>query len=210
MSDLLKSLNWRYATKKFDSSKKLTDEQLEKITESLRMSASSFGLQPWKFVMVKNPELRTKLREAAWDQPQITDASHLFVLCIRKDIDASFVDHFIKSVSETRGISEESLKGYSDMMKGSIASRTPEGVNEWSAKQLYISLGTALASAASYEIDACPMEGFDNAKFDEILGLSELGLESKVLLTAGFRSADDETANYKKVRFPKEEVFVEM
>lgn len=210
MSDLITSLNWRYATKKFDSTKKLSDEQLEKITESLRLSASSYGLQPWKFVMVKNPETREKLKEVAWNQTQITDASHLFVLCIRKDIDASFVDHFIKSISETRGISEETLKGYSDMMKGTISKLSNDEINQWSARQLYISLGTALASAAFYEIDACPMEGFDNAKFDEILGLSGLGLESKVVLTVGFRSADDETANYKKVRFTKEEVFVEM
>lgn len=169
MSDLLTSLNWRYATKKFDSTKKLSDEQLEKVTESLRLSASSYGLQPWKFVIVKNPETREKLKSVAWNQSQITDASHLFVLCIRKDINASYVDYFIKSVSETRGITEESLKGYSDMMKGTIAPLTSEQVNVWSSRQLYISLGTALASAAFYEIDACPMEGFDPEKYNEIL-----------------------------------------
>ena len=204
------ALNWRYATKAFDTEKKLTDEQLSLITEALRLSASSFGLQPWKFVVVTNPEVRKQLREAAWNQPQITDASHLIVLSVRTDVDASFVDKFVQSVADTRGMPVDALKEYSDMMKGSVASRTPEAVKEWSSRQVYIPLGTALLAAAENQIDACPMEGFDNAKFDEILGLKAHNAESRVVLAVGFRSPEDKTAEYKKVRFPESEVFIKI
>jgi len=207
----IQALNWRYATKAFDTSKKLTDEQLSIITEALRLSASSFGLQPWKFVVVTDPEVRKQLREVAWGQPQITDASHLIVLSVRTDVDASFVDKFVQSVADTRGLPLEALKEYSDMMKGSIASRpNEEAVKEWSSRQVYIPLGTALLAAAENQIDACPMEGFDNAKFDEILGLKAHNAESRVLLALGFRSPEDATANYKKVRFPESEVFIKI
>lgn len=208
MNNIINSLNWRYATKKFDATKKLSTEQLDTILEAMRLSASSFGLQPWKFVIVSNPETRATLRGAAWDQSQITDASTLIVLAARTDVDATFADAYIKSVADTRGMDVAALSGYANMIKGSIASRSPEAVKEWTAKQVYIALGTALTTAAQLEVDACPMEGFDNAKFDEILGLKEKNLTSCVCLTLGFRASDDETASYKKVRYAKEEVVI--
>ena len=206
----LDALAWRYATKTFDPSKKLSADQLNTITESLRLSASSYGLQPWKFIVVTNPEIRTKLRGAAWDQSQITDASALIVLAVQKTVDTAYVDRFVTSVSTQRNVPADALKGYADMMKSAITSRTPEGVKEWSSRQVYIALGTALTVAALEGIDACPMEGFDPQKADEILGLSKLGLESRVLLPVGFRSVEDKTAGYKKVRFTKEEVVIEV
>ncbi len=210
MKNIIEALNWRYATKGFDKEKKLTNEQIHTITEAMRLSASSYGLQPWKFIVVTNPEVRAQLRAAAWDQAQITDASHLIVLAVQKNVDASFVDKYVKSVADTRGLTVESLKGFGDMMKGSIQSRTPEQTKEWSSRQVYIALGTGLAAAASEGIDACPMEGFDNAKFDEILGLGAMDLESRVLLAVGFRDPSDATAAYKKSRFAESEVIIEV
>lgn len=210
MKNIIDALNWRYATKEFDKDKKLSPEQLHTVTEALRLSASSFGLQPWKFIVVTNQEIRAKLKEVAWGQNQITDASHLIVLATQKNVDAAFVDKYVADVSATRGVPVENLKGYADMMKGSIGARTPEQVSQWAAKQTYIALGTAMAAAALEGIDSCPMEGFDSAKFDEILGLAALGLESSVLLPVGFRAASDATAAYKKVRFAEKDVIVEV
>ena len=215
MKDIIEALKWRYATKEFDTNKKLSAAQLDTLLESLRLSASSFGLQPWKFVVVTNPEIRAKLREAAWGQPQITDASELIVLCVRKNIDDSLVDTYMQSIAETRGVSVDDLKGFSDMIKGSINSRknadeAKVSAKEWAARQVYISLGTLLATAAHESLDACPMEGFDNKKFDEILGLEALGLESLVLAAVGFRLETDKMALVPKSRFSKEEVVIEV
>lgn len=208
MNNIINALNWRYATKSFDSSKKLSDEQLDTILESMRLTASSYGLQPWKFVVVSNPETRTALRAAAWDQTQVTDASAFVVLSVRTDVDAAYVDAYMKSIADTRGMDVSALTGFADMIKGSISHKTAEQVVEWSSKQLYIALGTALTTAAQLEVDTCPMEGFDSAKFDEILGLKEKNLSSRVCLAIGFRSTEDTSASYKKVRLSKDEVIV--
>ncbi|MEI8249494.1 MAG: NAD(P)H-dependent oxidoreductase, partial [Candidatus Taylorbacteria bacterium] len=198
------------ATKKFDATKKLSPEQLDIVLESLRLSASSYGLQPWKFIVVTNPEIRAKLRASAWNQTQVTDASHLIVLAVQKNVDAAYVDRFVSSVAETRHMPVDALKGYADMMKGAISSRTPESVKEWSSRQVYVALGTALTAAAVSGIDACPMEGFDTAAFDEILGLAKLGLESRVLMPVGFRASDDDMAKAAKVRLARKDVVIEV
>ena len=209
-TNIIDALKWRYATKKFDATKKLSKEQLEVALESLRLSASSFGLQPWKFIHVVNPDIRKQLRAAAWDQTQVTDASELFVLAVNKNVDAAYVERFVESDAKARSISVDVLKGYGDMMKGSLATRSGEQVVEWSTRQVYVALGTALTSLATQGIDACPMEGFDPKKFDEILGLAKLGLESRVMLTVGFRAADDDMAQAAKARFDRSEVVIEV
>ena len=208
--DIISALNWRYATKAFDTTKKVSDTDFNTIIESMRLSASSFGLQPWKFVVVSNPEVRAQIRAAAWDQTQVTDASHFIILTARKDVNEAFVDTFVSSVAKTRGMQVSDLVGYSDMMKGSIKGKSPEALRAWVARQVYIPLGTALLTAATLGVDACPMEGFDPAQVDTILGLDKLGLESLAFLAIGYRSADDKTAAYKKVRFAKSEVVVEV
>lgn len=210
MKNSIEALNWRYATKVFDSEKKVSAGDLDTVLESMRLSASSFGLQPWKFVVVSNKDIRAKIRAAAWNQPQVTDASHLIVLTVRNDIDEAFVDRYIKSIADVRGMDVSMLKDFSDMIKGSIKTRSPEALKAWSSRQVYIPLGTALLTAATLGIDACPMEGFDNAEVDKILGLGEMNLESLAFLTLGYRSAADKTASYKKSRFSKEEVVVEI
>jgi len=208
MEQTITALNWRYATKKFDTSKKLTDEQLSMLEETLRLSPSSYGLQPWKFIVVSDPEVRAKLRAAGYNQPQITDASQLVVFAVPKVVDDALVDVFIQSVADAKGMPVDGLKGYADMIKGSLAGKSPEARVEWAARQVYIALGFLLAAAAGAGIDACPMEGFDPKKFDEILGLGALGLESKVVAAIGFRSSDDENAGMPKFRFPKEKVII--
>lgn len=207
MKKSIKSLGWRYATKLFDSEKKLKNLDLETVKESLRLSASSFGLQPWKFFIITNPEIRKKIRSVSWDQSQITDASHLIVLTIKKDINEAYVDRYIKEIARVRGIGLDTLSGYASMVKGFLKGKNSEQVKEWSTKQLYIALGTALTVLAEEKIDACPMEGFDPGSVDSILGLQKQGLESRILLPIGYRSKKDVSAKYKKVRFASEELF---
>lgn len=213
MTQIIDALNWRYATKAFDTTKKLTDEQVSALLEAIRLSASSFGLQPYKIILIKNPELREQIKTNAWGQSQVTDASHLIVLAAVTNLGDAFVDNFINVVSTTRGVEVANLEGYSQMMKGAIKGKSDQGgaqvVKDWASKQAYIALGTLLTTCAVEKIDACPMEGFDNKKVDEILGLSELNLESVLLCPVGFRSESDESANYKKVRFAKADMVIE-
>jgi nitroreductase len=206
MKSFTDALNWRYATKKFDTSKKLTDDQLKSLTDALRLAPSSYGLQPFHFVIVSDPAIRAKIREHAWNQPQVTDASHLIVLCARRSIDAAYVDSFIARIAKTRGMTAESLQSYREMMAGSIAGRTPENLADWMKRQAYIALGVVLSAAAVAGIDACPMEGFDPTHVDTDLGLAEQNLTAVALCPVGFRAADDATAAYAKVRMPLEEV----
>jgi nitroreductase len=188
--------------------KKLSEEQREIIAQALRLSPSSLGIQPWVFVHVVNPELREKLKAAGYGQSPITDASDFFVLCAKTTLDEEYVDKFITSVSKVQGVLVESLAGYKKMIMGS-ASKSEAEKAEWMTRQVYIALGVALAVAAENRIDATPMEGFDPKAFDEILGLSKLGLASRVLLAVGFRAEDDDAQKHKKVRFDIDEVFIE-
>ena len=154
-------LNWRYATKKFDPSKKISEQEFSQLIEALRLSPSSFGLQPWKYVIVRNPELKKKLRAHAWDQPQITDADAIIVFCAKKSMDESYIKNFVESISKTRGVAKESLDGYEQMMLGAIKAKAPEAAIQWMKHQAYIALGGLLTECAYRKIDACPMEGFE-------------------------------------------------
>ncbi|WP_428228748.1 NAD(P)H-dependent oxidoreductase [Flavobacterium sp.] len=208
MSTLLDNLNWRYATKKFDATKKISSEDLNTLKEAVRLSASSYGLQPYKVVIVENPEIREKLKAAAYGQTQITDASQLFIFANDLNAGAESVDAYIKNISETRGVPADALSGFADMMKGTIANLSQEAKNIWTAKQTYIALGTLLSAASELKIDATPMEGFNAAAFNEILGLDKLGLNASVIATVGYRHGEDDTQHYKKVRKSNEELFI--
>lgn len=206
--DLIQQLNWRYATKGYDSSKKLSAEQVALLKEVLRLSPSSFGLQPYKFVHVKNPELRAKLREVSWGQPQVTDASELFVLCRIDTIDTAYAEKFIEMTVATQGGDTANYAGLKGMIMGFVEAQTPETFAPWAEKQVYLALGNLLTSCAVMGVDASPMEGFDKAKYDEILDLPAKGLHSTVICAVGMRSAEDKYAQAKKVRYPQEELFV--
>ncbi|OIO30655.1 NAD(P)H-dependent oxidoreductase [Candidatus Nomurabacteria bacterium CG1_02_43_90] len=210
MKNIIEAMQWRYATNKFEVSKKLSDEQLESLLEATILAPSSYGLQPWKMIVVTNPEIRTKLQEAGYGQPKISEASHLVVFAVEKHIDDALVDAFIKSVSDVRGIPLENLAGYAGMIKGAIAPKSEEERKDWATKQAYLALGVLITAGAIEGIDVAAMEGFDPKKFDEILGLEEQGLETKVIAAAGFRASDDPTAQYKKVRYPKEHMVIEV
>ncbi|MBI3564757.1 MAG: nitroreductase family protein [Elusimicrobia bacterium] len=162
-------------------------------------------MQPWKFFVVEDPALRAQLKPASWDQPQIVDADKLVVFAVKKDFGAADVERFVERISEVRRLPTLALEGYKKMMLASAA-LPPERVEAWLIRQVYIALGVFLTSAAALGVDACPMEGFDKDRYDELLGLHAKGYKSVVLAAAGYRAADDAYAAQKKVRFPKEEV----
>lgn len=210
MKDILEALNWRYATKKFDSEKKISQKEFEDILEVLRLSPSSYGLQPWKFIIVNNLEMRNKIRVAAYDQPQITEASHIIIFANKKNIDGHLVDDYMKFVSKEKDIDVNNLQGFKGMINGSLSGKSSEELRAWATFQLYLSVGSLLTSCAILGIDACPMEGFDKSRVDEILELNEKDLESRVIVTLGYRADDDKGAMSKKIRFSKEDVFIEI
>ncbi|MFZ2187222.1 MAG: NAD(P)H-dependent oxidoreductase [Candidatus Moraniibacteriota bacterium] len=207
MSNIIEALQWRYATKQFDPEKKLSAEQLHTLKEALRLAPSSFGLQPWHFVIVEDTELRKQLRAAGYDQPQITDASHFLVLATEKNVDAALVDKYLQSIAVTKNIPVETLEGFRGMLNGSIEAKGEAGAREWAVRQVYIALGVLAAAAAVEGIDMAPMEGFDPQAFDAILGLDKRGLVSRVMVGLGFRKIDDPAAQAVKVRYAEEQVF---
>jgi nitroreductase len=205
---LLDRLNWRYATKQFDPERKISARDWATLEEALRLSPSSGGLQPWKFVVITDPAMRAKLLPVSYGQPQITNASHLVVFAAKKNFGEADVDAFINHAAATRGVPVESLTPYRDILVGGIVRANDEPARDaWARNQTYIALGTLLTSAALLGIDACPMEGFDRAQYDEILGLKDEGYGSAAIATLGYRASTDKYAEATKVRFPKEQIF---
>lgn len=205
---LLEKLSWRYATKKFDANKKIPAGTLEQLLATVRLAPSSLGLQHYKIIVVNNPEVRERLKAAAYGQPQITDASQVIVFAAETNLDEAYVNNYVDEIVKVRQISYESLEGYKGMMLGSINGQPAEQKLAWAHKQAYIALGVLVSAAAELNIDICPMEGFSAPQFDEILGLKEKGLTASVIATIGYRSAEDVTATFAKVRKPSEELFI--
>ena len=205
--EVIQQLQWRYATKKFDPTKKIPDDVWATLEQSLVLAPSSFGLQPWKFFVIRNSDVRSKLVEHSWGQTQVADASHLVVLAIKKDVDASDVDRYIDRMAEVQNVPAENLQGFSNVVKGFLEKPPyPLNMDEWSARQVYIALAQYMTCAAMLGVDTCPMEGFVPAKYDEVLGLAEQGYAAVVVCPAGYRAADDKSAARPKVRYPKEAV----
>jgi nitroreductase len=208
---LLEQLNWRYATKGFDPKRKISAPDWAALEEALLLSPSSGGLQPWKFIVVTDPALRAKLSPASYGQAQISDASHLIVFASKNNFGEADVDAHIKHVAEVRGVPVAALAPYRDILVGGIVKSMDETArNAWARNQAYIALGNLLTSAALLGIDACPMEGFSRDQYDEILGLKAKGFASAVIATFGYRSATDKYADAPKVRFPREQLFIEL
>jgi nitroreductase len=207
VTDLLENLNWRYATKKFDSTKTIAAETWAALEESLVLTPSSYGLQPWKFWVITNAELREQLKPLSWNQAQVTDCSHYVVFAIKKNLSLEHLDHFIARTAEVRGITVEAIAGYRNIMASDVV-YGPRSltVNEWATRQVYIALGNFMTSAAMIGVDTCPMEGIEAPKYDKLLGLSEKGYATVVACAAGYRAEDDKYANLAKVRFLKDEV----
>jgi len=200
------ALNWRYATKIFDK-KKLPEEKFELLLESLRLSPSSIGLQPWKFVILNKKIIRKELYKLSMQQSQIVDASHLILLCSLKKLNATYVNHLIE-LDKKQNNGESHLEAFKPYIMSFIESKPREELKEWMAQQVYIALGFLLETCARLQIDACPMEAFDHAKANKLLDLSSHDIESRVAVAIGYRSSKDEYARIKKLRWPKEEVIV--
>ena len=206
-TDLLEQMKWRYATKQFNPDKKIPDDVWTALEDILVLTPSSYGLQPWKFIVVTDPKVKEQLKPISWGQSQITDCSHLVVFTIKKNLSAADVDRFIESTATTRGDSVESLAGY----RGMIVSDLVEGprsmdINHWSARQAYIALGNLMTSAAVLGIDTCALEGIEPPNYDKVLGLNTKEYMTVVGCALGYRSEDDKYATLEKVRYPKSAV----
>ncbi|MBD3639262.1 MAG: NAD(P)H-dependent oxidoreductase [Crocinitomicaceae bacterium] len=197
---LIESLQKRYAVKRFDPTKKLSDKQLDALLEVARLTATSYGLQLMKIVVVEDQELREKLVDCSFGQRQVADASHLLVLCRERDIDLDHIEDYVENISSTRDIEKETLSGFKNAMTNSILTKRKEDQINWMDKQVYIALGKLLAACAILEIGSCPMEGFIPEEYDEVLGLDKLNLASVLALPVGFSASDDPNAKRKKVR----------
>lgn len=203
-TQIIDALKWRYATKQFDTEKKVSDSDMDTLLEAMRLAPSSQGLQPWRAYIITDKKIREQLKTAAWNQLQLTDASHIVVFTARKNIDETYIDSYLKEVIKQRGQKWDDIQGYRTMLLGSINGKTPEMLFQWNARQAYISLGVLLETASLMKIDACPMEGFDNSQFDTILKLKDAEYSTVVIAALGYRSQNDKYAMAKKVRFPKD------
>lgn len=208
MNSIHDALYWRYAAKEFDSTAKLTNEERDTILEAIRLAPTSYGLQPFRVVVVTNPDVRTKLRAVSFDQSKVTDADTFLVFCARTNVSPADTQEYIDRTMAVRGVDAASLEGFKGMINGTIASMNQEQSEAWAARQAYIALGFGLETAAIIGVDACPMEGFDAAQYNEILGLSAQGLSAKAAMAIGRRNPTDAYATYKKVRLSDEAMFL--
>ena len=206
--NLIDNLKWRYATKVFDPNKKVNQKDLEFLKEAIRLSVSSYGLQLYKVLIIENEDIRQELRKASWDQRQITEASQLFVFCnYTVDYD-KHVDDYIQRIINAQETVPNDIEQYGQFIKSSIAKMPEADKTSWSEKQTYLALNNLLVACAERKIDACPMEGFDNQAYNNILGLAEMGLNAAVIAPIGYRSTLDRTMERKKIRKTKEELFL--
>ena len=206
---LIESLKWRYATKKMDATKKVSEQDIDCIKEAVQLSASSYGLQPYTVLDIRDSELRKEIHPMCWNQSQITDASHIFIFCNYNKVDEQDVDSLIRLTSETNEVPIEKISGYGDFVKGKLKEKSEIEMFHWSAKQAYIALGNALTACAELNIDSTPMEGFEPEEVNKLLGLNDKGLNACVILAIGYRSLDDKTQYSKKVRKPINTMFEE-
>jgi Nitroreductase len=208
-SQLVAALNWRYATRKFDPTKKIPEDVWSALEQALVLAPSSMGLQPWKFFVVQNPEVRARLHAASYRQSQITDCSNLVVFAVHKNIGTPHVEKFIDRVAAVKNVTTESLAGFARMIQGNLAKAASEGrLDTWQTHQVYIALGQFLAAAAVMGVDACPMEGIEPQKYDDVLGLTGGDFTTVVVCAAGYRADDDKYATARKVRFETKDVVI--
>jgi nitroreductase len=203
---LLDALKWRYATKKFDPARHIPGETWETLEHSLSLTPSSFGLQPWQFIVVENPEIRAALRKESWGQSQLTDASHLVVFTVKKNLGEEDIGRWINRLAEVQSTSQEVLAPLQSVISGFVAPMDTDQRRAWNTRQLYIALGQFMTSAAVLGIDTCPLEGIDPAGYDRVLGLEETDYATVVACAAGYRAEDDRYASMPKARFTRESV----
>ncbi|MEJ1221709.1 NAD(P)H-dependent oxidoreductase [Sediminicola sp. 1XM1-17] len=200
MKDSIKNLEWRYAVKKFDSEKILSEEKLERLKKAFNLTATSYGLQPIRMVVLKNKDLQEKLVASSYGQQQVSQASHVLVICIERVVDKDFIVEYFTRVKNIRKTSESIINPFEDALVRSFSKKDIKEVKDWATNQAYLALGNLLTVCAFEEIDSCPMEGFEPAAYDELLGLEPFGLSSVLVLPVGYRAEDDMFAEMKKVR----------
>lgn len=204
---LLQSLRWRYATKRFDPTRSIPAGTWAALEESLVLTPSSMGLQPWRFLVITDPELKEALSAVSWRQTQPRDCSHFVVMTVRRGLDDAHVDRYLARTAEVRGVSVDSLDKFRGMIAGSLGKARSDGtLDNWQSHQIYIALGQFMAAAALLGVDTCPMEGIEPARYDEILQLGGTGYATVVACAAGYRHAEDKYAITPKVRFKAAEV----
>lgn len=207
MEKLIEKLNWRYATKKFDPTKKVAQKELDQIKEFVRLVPTSFGLQPLKVLIIENQELKQKLVQHANNQLQVADCSHLFVICHYSDIVDRNIDSYVSNMATIRNLDREKLAGFGNYMKTAMSEMSMEQKTMWCSKQAYIALGYLMIACAQLEIDSTPMEGFDPTGFDQVLGLNSQNLTAALIVPIGYRHEEDRNQYLKKVRRTNEELF---
>ena len=208
--ELLKNLEWRYATKKFNPEKKVSSSDLEKLKRAIQLSVSSYGLQLYKVFIIEDIELRKKLKPVSWNQNQITDASHLFVFCNYNRVNSKDIDTFIRQTADSRNTEYEKLAGYGDFIKMKLDEKSDAEQTNWLERQPYLALSNLLIACAELGIDACPMEGFEVEEYNNILDFEEKGLNACVIATVGYRMPDDRSQHMPKVRKPMHLLFEEI
>lgn len=204
---VLNNLKWRYATKKFDADKKISDEQLSYLKEVIRLSASSYGLQLYKVLVVSDPEIKKRIQPLCWNQSQITDCSHLFIFCSYKNYKDSFVDEYIELVTTEQELEHTTLEGYGTFIKGKISEKTSTEQTAWLERQPYLAVSNLIMACAEQEIDTCPMEGFTTEDINRFFKLDSKNLSAIVMVAVGYRSKDDIVQHRKKVRKAEKDLF---
>ncbi len=209
-ASILKQLQWRYATKKFDETKKLSTQKIQLLKEAFNLTATSYGLQPLKLVVVSNPQKIKELMPLSYNQAQIGTASHVLVLCTEKNVDEKFIKNYFDLVEKTRNTPRDILNPFQEFLINSFSEKTNEDIQNWAAKQAYLVLGNLLTVCAVEGIDSCPIEGFEPEKYNEYLQLTEKGLQSVLVLAVGYRAEDDMFSELKKVRKNVDDMVIEI
>lgn len=206
----IEALQWRYATKKFDNAKILPQEKIEVLKHAFNLTATSYGLQPIKLVIIHNKEMQQKLVDFSMNQKQISTASHVLVFCIEQKIDKKFIENYFIQVHKIRATPEEVLNPFKDFLIQDFKNKHIDEIHAWATNQAFLALGTLMTVCAIEGIDACPMEGFEPEKYDECLGLEALNLKSVLVMPIGYRAPDDMFSEFKKVRRPLSDVIIEL
>jgi len=210
MGNIIEQLEWRYAVKKFDTDKVLTGEKIRKIKNAFNLTATSYGLQPIKLVVLRNKVLQQRLVSHSWDQQQVAQASHLLLFCIETSIDQSYISDYFERVKKIRGTSDAILHPYREAMMQDFGGMDQVQVKAWATNQAYLALGNMLTVCAIEEIDSCPMEGFNPRGYDQLLGLKDHGLTTVLVMPVGYRAEDDLFSGFKKVRRKLEDSVIEI
>lgn len=200
MADIIKNLEWRYAVKKFDAERLLADPKIEKLKQAFNLTATSYGLQPIKMVVLQNKALQKALVPFSMNQQQVAQASHVLVLCIETSVDSDYIIDYFRRIKEIRGTSDQILTPFKESMVKSFSKKNLDELQNWSKNQAYLALGNLLTVCAMEKIDSCPMEGFQPEEYDRLLSLKDKGITSVLVLPVGYRATDDIFSGFKKVR----------